>query len=315
MTAVRAEVPERGGSAVPLRYALDEVAAGRPIVLFDEAAGEQYLVFAAQHAAATTVAFAVRHTSGYLCVALPEARADDLELPALPRSRARTEVPDYAVAVDAAIDVTTGISASDRARTIRLLADPDTVPADLVRPGHVVPVRTKADGLLARDGIAEAALDVVRAANCAPAAAFAHVVTTPPGIPLLTVRNVFRLRRATTSELRRSSSARLPLPAGSVVSVRYSSSRTGLQPLAIVAGEPEPGVPVHVHVECLPGDVFGAKSCMCARELDQAMADIARAGRGVVVYVRMAAGDRPHRRTEEHDAVAAEILRDLGVTS
>lgn len=314
MTALQSATPGRGGAPVPLRYALDEIAAGRPVALFDDEVGVQYLVFAAEHAAATTVAFAVRHTSGFLCVALPDERADELQLPALPRVHARDEVPDYAVAVDAAAGSGTGISATDRAATIRLLADPDTVATDLTRPGHVVPVRTRQEGLLARTGAAEAALDLVRAAGCAPAAVFAHLVEAPPNMALVTARSVYQVRRRTVADLRRASSARLPLADGPVVSIRYSSQRTGLQHLAIIAGDVEPGVPTHVHIECVAGDLFGAQSCLCARELDRALASIARARRGVVIYVRTGPDDQPHRRTEEHDAVAAEISRDLGLT-
>jgi 3,4-dihydroxy 2-butanone 4-phosphate synthase / GTP cyclohydrolase II len=313
VTALRSTVPGRGGDPVPLRYALDEVAAGRPVALFDDYAGVQYLVLAADRAAATTVAFAVRHTSGFLCVALTDGRADELQLPALPRVHAREGVPDYAVAIDAAAGISTGISASDRATTIRLLADSETLATDLTRPGHVVPVRTRAEGLLARTGAAEAALDLVRAAGCAPAAVFAHLLEAPPNVPLVTAQSVYRLRRRTTADLRRASSARLPLADGPVISVRYSSRRTGLQHLALIAGEIEPDITVHVHVECVAGDLFGAQSCLCSRRLDNVLAEIAREGRGVVVYVRTGPDDRPHLRTEEHDAVAAEILRDLGV--
>jgi 3,4-dihydroxy 2-butanone 4-phosphate synthase/GTP cyclohydrolase II len=313
VTALHSAAPGRDGDPVPLRYALDEVAAGRPVALFDDVAGVQYLVLAADRVAATSVAFAVRHTSGFLCVALPDERADELQLPALPRVHARKDVPDYAVAVDAADGIGTGISASDRATTIRLLADAETTASDLTRPGHVMPVRTRAEGLLARSGPAEAALDLVRAADCAPAAVFAHLLEAPPNMPLVTAQSVYELRRRTTTDLRRASSARLPLADGPVISVRYSSRRTGLQHLALIAGEIGADVPVHVHVECVAGDLFGAQSCLCSRRLDSVLATIAGDGRGVVVYVRTGPDDEPHRRTDEHAAVAAEILRDLGV--
>ncbi len=313
MTALRAEaVPGRDANPVPLRYALDEIAAGRPVALFDDTSGLQYLVFAAQHAAPTTVAFAVRHSSGFLCVAVTDERADELELPALPRVHARDGVPDFAVAVDAAAGIGTGISATDRAATINLLADEASVATDFTRPGHVVPVRTRSGGVLARAGSAEAALDLVRAAGGAPAAAFAHLAEAPPNVPLVTAQSVYELRRRTSSELRRASAARLPLADGPVISIRYASQRTGLQHLALLAGEVDgPDVPVHVHVECVPGDLLGSQGCFCARELDSALASIARANRGVVIYVRTGPDDRPHQRTAEHDAVAAEILRDI----
>jgi 3,4-dihydroxy 2-butanone 4-phosphate synthase / GTP cyclohydrolase II len=163
--------------------ALRSLSAGRPVVVVanQDGQGEGHLVLAAESATTSQVAYFVRHTSGFLCVALPGADCDRLRLPPMPCPGAAASPADQRVSVDAARGVGTGISARDRARTIAALADPASTPNDFTRPGHVVPLRARDGGVLARPGCTEAAVDIARLAGLRPAALLACIVSTEDG--------------------------------------------------------------------------------------------------------------------------------------
>ena len=176
-------VGARGSAVSPadeqIEFALTEVSAGRPVVLMDDSTPDREgdLMFAAEKATPELMAFVVRHTSGFVCVALPEERADNLGMPPMWHSRPGAGAPAYAVTVDSAEHVSTGISAADRARTIRMVADPATQPEDFHRPGHVVPLRAQGGGLQDSLGRAEAACELSRLAGLRPASALARIVS------------------------------------------------------------------------------------------------------------------------------------------
>lgn len=166
-----------GGDLATVDTAIADIAGGRPVIVVGCEAGDGGVVFAASRASTALMAFVVRHTSGFVCVALPGERCDELELPPMHRSHAGREAA-FCVTVDASSGVGTGISAADRTRTVRLLADEDTRRSDFTRPGHVVPLATGAAGVLGWAGLAEAASDLALLAGEPPVAAFGHLVST-----------------------------------------------------------------------------------------------------------------------------------------
>ncbi|MCI2422446.1 3,4-dihydroxy-2-butanone-4-phosphate synthase [Saccharopolyspora sp. K220] len=186
----------RPGEIGLIDLAVQEIAAGRAAVVHGFAHGDGGIVFAASRASTELTAFTVRHSSGFLCVALPRQRCDELALPPIfPRAQ-ESPAATACVTVDASMGVSTGISASDRARTARLLAAPEAVPADFTRPGHVVPVAVGDGGVLDNAGLAEAAADLAVLAGSAPVAVFAHLVSPADAT-----------RMATDDELRRFAAA------------------------------------------------------------------------------------------------------------
>ena len=287
--------------------ALVDLAAGKAVLVIDDEDRENEgdLIFAAQLATPELVAFMVRYTSGYICVPITEANADRLDLPPMFRVNQDRRGTAYTVTVDAREGISTGISASDRAYTIRLLADPATTSADLSRPGHIVPLRARDGGVLRRPGHTEAAVDLARLAGLAPAGVLCEVVSEKDpsgmaradelrtfadehGLALISIADLIAYRRRSEKLVERVATARVPLRYGEFTAVGYSSSYDNREHVAFVFGEIGDGedVLVRVHSECLTGDVFGSLRCDCGPQLDAALAAVAREGRGVVLYVR-----------------------------
>jgi 3,4-dihydroxy 2-butanone 4-phosphate synthase / GTP cyclohydrolase II len=287
--------------------AIADIKAGRAVVVVDDEDRENEgdLIFAAELATPELVAFMVRYTSGYICVSMGEADADRLDLPPMFRVNQDRRGTAYAVTVDAREGVTTGISATDRARTIRLLADPSTNSADLARPGHIVPLRARDGGVLRRPGHTEAAVDLAVLAGLHPAGALCEVVSEkdPAGmaradelrvfadeheLAMISIADLIAYRRRFDKLIERIASARLPLRAGEFTAVGYSSSYDNREHVAFVYGDIGDGedVLVRVHSECLTGDVFGSLRCDCGPQLDAALSAVAREGRGIVLYIR-----------------------------
>ena len=287
--------------------ALVDLAAGKAVLVIDDEDRENEgdLIFAAQLATPELVAFMVRYTSGYICVPITEANADRLDLPPMFRVNQDRRGTAYTVTVDAREGISTGISASDRAHTIRLLADPATTSADLSRPGHIVPLRARDGGVLRRPGHTEAAVDLARLAGLAPAGVLCEVVSEKDpsgmaradelrtfadehGLALISIADLIAYRRRSEKLVERVATARVPLRYGEFTAVGYSSSYDNREHVAFVFGEIGDGEEVHVrvHSDCLTGDVFGSLRCDCGPQLDAALAAVAREGRGVVLYVR-----------------------------
>jgi len=296
----------RAGGAFPdIERALADIAAGRAVVVVDDVDRENEgdLIFAAEKATPELVAFMVRYTSGYICTALPEADADRLELPPMYPTNQDRRGTAYAVTVDAREGVSTGISAADRARTIRLLADPATTPADLSRPGHVVPLRARPGGVLRRPGHTEAAVDLARLAGLRPAGVLCELVNDDGtmmrlpdlrrfaerhGLALITIADLVAYRRRTEKHVERVAEARIPTEYGLFRAVGYRATYDPAEHVALVCGDLGDGrdVLVRVHSECLTGDVFGSLRCDCGPQLQAALRRVAQEGRGVVLYLR-----------------------------
>ncbi len=340
-----------------IEKALADVAAGRPVVVLDDEDRENEgdLIVAAERVDTATMSFLVRHTSGFVCVALPGEDCARLALPPLHHSNSDAFRTAYRVTVDAMEGISTGISARDRAQTARLLASVSSGPADFSRPGHVVPLAARPGGVLERAGHTEAAVDLARLAGLRPAGVLSEVVSVREparmarrdelvdfaaehDLTIISVAEVAEYRRVTEVSVERVTAADLPTRAGGGRTVGYRAARRGGEHLALVSCEVADGgdVPVHVHVECLLGDVFGSLRCRCSAHLDAALREIGAAGRGVVVYLRPDTAS-PLRALQEQDArvgrldgrgdvacapftaedaaVTTAILADLGVRS
>jgi 3,4-dihydroxy 2-butanone 4-phosphate synthase/GTP cyclohydrolase II len=284
--------------------AISHFAEGKVVVVVDDADRENEgdLVFAAETATAGTVAFAVRHTSGVLCVALPGERCDALHLPLMVPQGGDALGTAFTVTVDARHGTTTGISAADRAATIRALAAENSSASDFVRPGHVFPLRARAGGVLKRRGHTEAASDLARLAGLAPVGALSELVDDDGtmmrlpaleqfarmhGLPLIHIDDLVAHRRRTETIVERVAEARLPTRFGSFVAQVFRDL-DGREHVALVRGNVngESDVLVRVHSECLTGDLFGSERCDCGGQLQAALERVAQAGRGVVVYLR-----------------------------
>jgi 3,4-dihydroxy 2-butanone 4-phosphate synthase/GTP cyclohydrolase II len=285
--------------------AIADIAAGRPVVVVDDEyrENESDIVFAAQMASPELIAFTMTHCRGLLCVPLEEDVLDRLQLGQMAPHNSERMQTAFTVSVDARQGVTTGISAADRALTIQLLADPDTSPYDLVRPGHVFPLRAKAGGVLRRPGHTEAAVDLARLAGLRPAGVICEIVkedgemarlpelrefADAHGLALISIADLIAFRRRTEKQVVRVAEAKIPTAYGEFTAVGYESVLDGTDHVALVRGDIGDGqdVLVRVHSECLTGDVFGSRRCDCGPQLDAALRRVAEVGRGVVLYVR-----------------------------
>jgi 3,4-dihydroxy 2-butanone 4-phosphate synthase/GTP cyclohydrolase II len=290
-----------------IERAIADIKAGRPVIVVDDEDRENEgdLIFAAQMATPELVAFMVRYTSGYICVPLTEADCDRLDLPPMFHTNQDVRGTAYTVTVDAKHGVTTGISAADRAHTIRRLADETSAPGDFNRPGHVVPLRAKEGGVLRRPGHTEAAIDLATMAGLRPAGVLCEIVSQKDDgdmarrdelevfaaehdLVIITIADLIDYRRRKEVQIVRVAEARIPTAAGTFRAVGYDSKLDGIEHIALVYGDIGDGenVLVRVHSECLTGDVFGSLRCDCGPQLDAALTAVATEGRGVVLYMR-----------------------------
>ncbi len=289
-----------------IEEAIDAIGAGGMVVVVDDEDRENEgdLIMAAEHVTPEAIAFYLEHTSGIFCVPLEPARADELELPLMVVENTESQRTAFTVSVDYRVGTTTGISAHDRAATIRALIDPATRPADLSRPGHIFPLRYRPGGVLKRAGHTEATVDLCRLAGMAPSGVLCEIVSADKsdmarlpelevfaathGLPIITIAELIRYRRQHEKLVRRVSEASLPTEFGIFRAIVFESVLDGEQHVALVCGEVEgrDSVLVRVHSECLTGDALGSLRCDCGPQLQTAMASIAEAGRGVIVYLR-----------------------------
>jgi 3,4-dihydroxy 2-butanone 4-phosphate synthase/GTP cyclohydrolase II len=290
-----------------IEQAISDIAEGRPVIVVDDEDRENEgdLIFAAEKATPELLAFMVRYTSGYICVPLTEADCDRLDLPPMFHTNQDVRGTAYTVTVDAKEGVSTGISAADRARTIRLLADGGSEAGDFTRPGHVVPLRAKEGGVLRRPGHTEAAIDLAVLAGLRPAGVLCEIVSQKDegdmarreelevfaaehDLTIISIADLIDYRRRKEVQVTRVAEARIPTPHGAFRAVGYDSKLDGIEHIALVYGDIDDGenILVRVHSECLTGDVFGSLRCDCGPQLEAALAAVANEGRGVVLYMR-----------------------------
>jgi 3,4-dihydroxy 2-butanone 4-phosphate synthase/GTP cyclohydrolase II len=285
--------------------AIKDISEGRPVVVVDDADRENEgdIILAASLATPELLAFMIRHTSGVICVPLPGAELDRLNLPLMTSQNTEHMRTAFTLSVDAREGVTTGISAADRATTIARLVDPKTAAQDLVRPGHVFPLRYAEGGVLRRPGHTEAAVDLARLAGLPQAGVLAEVVNddgtmarlpelrefaTAHDLALISIEQLVEYRRRTERQLTREAQTKLPNAFGLWQAYGYRNEIDGTEHVALVLGDVADGADVltRLHSECLTGDVFGSLRCDCGAQLEAAMAAIAAEGRGVVLYLR-----------------------------
>ncbi len=291
----------------PIERAIEVIAAGGIVLVADDEDRENEgdLIMAADAATTDAIAFFIRHTSGLICVGMTGERCDALRLPLMvpPSSNTESHSTAFTVSVDIASGTSTGISASDRAATLRALVDPSKSPEDFNRPGHVFPLRARPGGVLKRAGHTEAAVDLARLAGRAPAGVLCEIVNDDGtmqqgaslrrfadehGLPLVSIADLIRYRRRSEKLVDRAASARLPTKWGDFHCHSFESELDGQTHLALTMGTIDGIEPVlvRVHSECITGDVFSSVKCDCGAQLDEAMRQIAEIGSGVVVYLR-----------------------------
>ena len=284
--------------------AIKDIAAGRPVVVVDDENRENEgdIIFAASLATPELLAFMIRYTSGVICVPMREAELDRLQLPQMTSHNTEHHRTAFTLSVDAREGISTGISAADRATTIRKLVDPATTAADLARPGHVFPLRYAEGGVLRRAGHTEAAVDLARLAGLPEAGVLAEVVNddgTMARLPelrefanthdlaLISIGQLIEYRRRNERQLSRQAQTRIPNAYGQWQAFGYRHEIDGTEYVALVLGDVAgPDVLTRLHSECLTGDVFGSLRCDCGAQLEAAMAAISAEGRGVVLYLR-----------------------------
>jgi 3,4-dihydroxy 2-butanone 4-phosphate synthase/GTP cyclohydrolase II len=289
---------------VPIETALEECRAGRPVVIVDDEDRENEgdLVVAAEKITPEAINFMATHARGLVCLALTEERCDELDLPLMVRDNTATFATAFTVSIEARGKVTTGISAADRAATVRAAIDPATRPEDLLRPGHVFPLRAKRGGVLKRTGHTEASIDLATLAGLYPGAVVCEIMNEDGtmarvpdlveyagrhGLVMITVTDLVRYRLRHETLVEKVASPKLPTIYGEFTANAYRSRVTGEEHIALALGDitPEEPVLVRVHSQCLTGDIFGSERCDCGPQLVQALEKIQAAGKGVLLYL------------------------------
>lgn len=283
--------------------AIEAIGRGEFVLVVDDEDRENEgdLIIAAEKVTPEKIAFMVRHTSGLICLPAEGERIDELRLPLMVEKNTDSHRTAFTVSIDYAEGTTTGISAADRAATIRAFVDPEVGPEAFQRPGHVFPLRYQPGGVIVRPGHTEAAVDLARMAGLYPAGVLSEIVNDDGtmargaeleafaerhGIPLITIKDLVDYRWRTEALVVRGAEASLPTAHGRFRIIGYRSPYSALEHAALVLGDVAGGrdVLVRVHSACLTGDVFGSRRCDCGDQLDEAMRRIAAAGRGIVVY-------------------------------
>ncbi len=287
-----------------IEEAISAFASGEFLVVVDDKDRENEgdLILAADQVTTEAIAFMVRYTSGLICMPVLGERLDELHLPLMVADNTDTHRTSFTVSVDFTPMTTTGISAADRAATIRAVVDAATDPADLARPGHVFPLRYREGGVLRRPGHTEAAVDMARLAGLYPAGVLCEIVNDDGsmsrgsqlrdfakehGILMVSIADLIAYRRQIEQLVSRTSEVDLPTSHGSFRAIGYRDHVDGSEHLALVKGNinADGSTLVRIHSECLTGDVFQSERCDCGAQLAMAISEINRNGSGAIVYL------------------------------
>ncbi len=298
------------GSAAPspfsrIEEAIGELRRGGVVIILDDEDRENEgdLACAAECVTPEIINFMATHGRGLICLPLTPERLEELKIPLMVQESTAIRGTAFCVSVEARRDVTTGISAADRARTIRTAVDPETRPEDLVRPGHVFPLRARPGGVLKRAGHTEAVVDLCRLSGLEPAGVICEIMNADGsmarlpqlrefsrdhGLKMVTIADLIRYRMRTERLATRVASPDLPTASGMWKIHAFHYELEDQTHVALVMGEPKPDEPVlvRVHSECLTGDVFGSTRCDCGAQLEKAMSLIAAEKKGVILYLR-----------------------------
>ena len=289
----------------PIEDALEEIRKGRMCIVVDDEDRENEgdIIMAAEFVTPESVNFIARHARGLICVALEGERLDELRLGLMVQESTAKMGTPFTVSVDAVHGTTTGISAYDRAVTVRALIDPQTLPQDLARPGHIFPLRAARGGVLRRAGHTEAAVDLMRLAGLKPAGVLCEIMAEDGSmaripelvatakrfdLQIITICDLIEFRRRNEKLVKRVAEASLPTRFGEFKLIAYEGTIDGSASIVLVMGAPKGDTPelVRVHSQCLTGDVFGSLRCDCGDQLAEALTIIAREGSGVFLYIQ-----------------------------
>ena len=294
----------RRGPFASIEEAVARLANGGMLIVVDDEDRENEgdLTMAASKVTSESINFMARNGRGLICLAMMPERLDQLEIPLEVTDNSSRRDTAMCVSIDAREGTSTGISAADRAATVRVAISPDSTPRDLTRPGHVFPLRARRGGVLVRSGHTEAAVDLARIAGLEPAGVICEIMNDDGtmarvpeltkfakkhGLPMITIADLIQYRMRTERLVRRAAAAELPTEHGAFRIFAFESQLDGQTHVALVRGEIGDGkdVLVRVHSKCLTGDVFHSARCDCGAQLDAAMTAVASEGRGVLLYL------------------------------